>query len=114
MFKFGIFVKNSQNKNRLFAKKRRFLLDVLRKLFSFEAVAAGAAFRVATASVAYVDFSQRAIIARTVVLTFGYSATDCSVDFLTFFIHHIKKPPSKVKAVYANSAKIIDIFENFL
>lgn len=83
-------------------------------LFSFKAVAASAAFCVATANVADVNFAQRAIIARTVVLTFGYAAADAGVHFLSTFIHHIKKPPLKVRVVYANLSKIIDIFKIFL
>ena len=84
------------------------------RLLSFEAVAAGTTFRVAIASIAYVNLSQRAIIPCTVVLTFGYSATDTAVYFMSVFIHHNKKPPLKVQAVYANLSKIIDIFKNFL
>ena len=61
------------------------------------------------------DFSQRAIIACAIVLTFGDAATDASVYVLyVLFIHHNKKPPLKVKAVYANLQKIIDIFKIFL
>jgi hypothetical protein len=59
-------------------------------LFSFKAVAAGAAFRIAIAGVANVDFSQRTVIACAVVLAFGDSATDCGVYIVTFFIHHNK------------------------
>ena len=62
---------------------------------------------------AYVDLSERTEIALTVVLTFGYVATDAAVYFLVF-VHHIKIPPFKVKGVCANPRKIIDIFENLL
>ena len=62
-------------------------------LFAFVAVTASAAIRVFVASVADVDFSQRAIIARTVVLTFRNTTTDTGVDFLIVLVHHIKIPP---------------------
>jgi hypothetical protein len=58
-------------------------------LFSFKAITAGTAFRVATASVANVDFAERAIVARTVVFAFGYTATDARVYFLSFFHHNV-------------------------
>ena len=62
-------------------------------LLAFETVAAGAAFRVAATRIAHVNLSQRAIIARAVVLTFGHAATDGGVHFLiVVFIHH-KIPP---------------------
>ena len=92
----------------------RTAFSVFHVLFLFVAIAAGTAFCVAAASIANVDFTQSAVIACTVVLAIGYAAADCGVDFLIFFVHHIKKPPSKVKAVYANSVKIIDILKNFL
>ena len=92
-------------------KKERFSAI---SLFSFEAVATSAAFRVATASVAYVDFTERAIIACAIILTFRNAATDTGVYFLTVFVHHIKKPPLKVETVYANPSKIIDIYKNLL
>jgi len=57
-------------------------------LLSFETVAASTAFRVATAYVAYVNFSKRAIIAAAVVLAIGYAATNAGVYFLTTFVHH--------------------------
>ena len=60
------------------------------------------------------NFTQSAIIAGAVVLTFGDAAADGGVYVVTFFIHHNKNPPSKVKAVYANLQKIIDILQNFL
>jgi hypothetical protein len=59
-----------------------------KNLFTFKTVAASTAFCVATASVAYVDFTQRAKITCAVVLTFGYAATDGSVYFI--FVHHKK------------------------
>jgi hypothetical protein len=46
-----------------------------------------------------VNFTQSAIIAGAVVLTFGDAAADGGVYVVTFFIHHNKNPPSKVKAV---------------
>ena len=58
---------------------------------------------------AYVDFSERTEITLTVVLAFGYVATDAVVYFFVF-VHHNKIPPLKVKAVCANYQKIIDIF----
>ena len=60
-------------------------------LFSFEAVAASAAFRVAVTGIAHVDFSQRAVIPRAVILTFRNAAADACVHFLYVFIHHNKK-----------------------
>ena len=79
-------------------EKSGFVLSML-CLLSFKAVAAGTAFRVAVARIAYVDFAQSTIIAGAVVLTFGYAAADGGVYVVTFFIHHNKNPPSKVKAV---------------
>ena len=64
-----------------------------RYLSSFEAVATGAMFRVAVTSTAYVDFAQGAVVARTIVLTFGNAAADCIVDFMSVFIRHNKIPP---------------------
>jgi hypothetical protein len=63
------------------------------ELFSFKAVAAGAAFRIAAAGVADVDFSQGTIIACAVVLAFGHAATDCGIYFFVHFVHHNKNPP---------------------
>jgi len=60
------------------------------------------------------DLSQRAVIARAVVLTFGYAAADAGVHFLYVFIHHIKNPPFLVSTVWVNLQKIIDISKNFL
>ena len=58
-------------------------------LFSFKAVTAGTAFGVAAASIADVDFTQGAKIARAVVLTFGYATADSRVYFVrVFFVHH--------------------------
>ena len=82
-----------------FARERNGSAIVIRKLFSFKAVAAGTAFRVAATSIANVDFAQSTIIACAVVLTFGDAATDARVDFFFIFIHHNKNPPSKVQAV---------------
>jgi hypothetical protein len=58
-------------------------------LFAFKAVAARAAIRFFIAGVADVDFAERTIIARAVVLTFGNATTDTCVDFLIVFVHHI-------------------------
>ena len=63
------------------------------ELFSFKAVAASAMRSGAIASATHVDFAERTIIARAVVLTFGYSATDCIVDVFVVFVHHIFNPP---------------------
>ena len=62
-------------------------------LLAFETVAAGAAFRVAATRIAYVNLSQRAVIARAVVLTFGHAATDGGVHFLIVVFMHHKIPP---------------------
>ena len=62
------------------------------QLFSFEAIAAGAAFRIAVAGVAYVDFTQGAIVACAVVLTFRNATADSGVYFITVvFVHHVFK-----------------------
>lgn len=72
-------------------------------LFTFEAVAAGAAFRVAATRIAYVDFSQRAVIARAVVLAFGHAAADGGVHFLiVVFIHHKIPPFSPTKSILSD------------
>lgn len=71
------------------------------RLLSFEAITTRAAFRVARTRVSHVDLAKRAIIARTVVFAFGYTAANARVHFLTFFIHHSKKPPFLVVAVCA-------------
>ena len=91
-----------------------FLVCNALRLFSFEAVATSTTFRIAVTRIAYVDFTKGAIITRAVVLAIGYTATDCRVDVLSIFVHHIKKPPLKVQAVYANIEKIIDIFKNLM
>jgi hypothetical protein len=56
------------------------------RLSLFVTVAAGTLFRVAIANVAYVDFTERAVIARSVVLAFGNTTTNAGVDFLR--VHH--------------------------
>ena len=68
-------------------------------LFSFKAVATSATFCVARTGIPHMDLAQGAIIPSAVVLTFGYAAADGGVYVVTFFIHHNKNPPSKVKAV---------------
>jgi hypothetical protein len=86
-------------------------------LFAFKAVAARAAIRFFIAGVADVDFAERTIIARTIVFTFRYTATDGSIHFSTVFVHHKTSLLSivhaifflRVKTVYANPCKIIDI-----
>ena len=75
------------------------LVIVCVRLFSFEAIAAGTAFRVAATRIAYVDFAKGAVVAGAVVFTFRNAATDRSVDIRAFFVHHINIPPSKVKIV---------------
>ena len=62
-------------------------------LLAFEAIAAGAAFRVAATRIAYVNFPKGAVIARAVVLTFGHAATDGGVHFLIVVFMHHKIPP---------------------
>ena len=63
-------------------------------LFSFEAIATGTAFRVAVAGVPYVDFTQGAIVARAVVLTFRNPTTDSRVYFIAVvFVHHSSQTP---------------------
>lgn len=57
-------------------------------LFAGETVAASASLFIAGTRVAYVNFGQRAIIARMVVLTFGYSAADTSVYVFFFHVCH--------------------------
>jgi hypothetical protein len=68
-------------------------------LFSYKAIATGAAFRIATASVANVDFAEGTVIACAVVLTIGNTATDTLVYFTSIFVHHNKNPPLKVQVV---------------
>ena len=87
---------------------------IFHRLLSFEAITTRTAFRIARTRVPHVDLAKRAIIARTVVFTFGYTATNARVHFLTFFIHHSKKPPFLVIAVCAKWRKIIDICKNLL
>ena len=70
-------------------RTRRRLVSAM-GLLSYKAIAAGAAFRIATASVADVDFAKRAIIARAVVLTIGNTAADTLVYFTSVFVHHNK------------------------
>jgi hypothetical protein len=57
-------------------------------LFSFKTVATGAAFRIATARIAYVDFTKGAIIACAIIFAFRHAATDTGIHFLTAFVHH--------------------------
>ena len=76
-----------RKKNRLPCGKRSFLF-FNKLLFSFETVATGTAVRVAIARIAYVNFTERTIIARTVVLAIGYTTADTGVHFLILFVHH--------------------------
>ena len=64
-----------------------------------KAFAAGAAFRVVIAGIAHVNFSQRAVIPRAIVLTFRHAATDAGVYFLYVFVHNNKNPPFLVPIV---------------
>jgi hypothetical protein len=85
---------------------------VKEKLFSFKTVATRAFFRIAIAGVAHVNTRKRTVVARTVVLAFGYGATDALVCF--FFLHHKNFLLISVGTVCAKCFYIIDIFENFL
>jgi hypothetical protein len=97
-------------------KKGGFTRNVVttQALFSFKAIATSAMIVVTIAGVPYVNFTKSAIIARTVVLTFRYAAANAAVYFMLIFVHHNKKPPFKVQAVWVNLRKIIDIFKIFL
>ena len=75
--------------------------QISKRLLSFKAIATRAAFRIARTRVSNVDLAKRAIIARAVVFAFGHTATDARVHFLSFFVHHSKKPPFSVVAVCA-------------
>ena len=61
-----------------------------RELFSFEAVATRTLFCITVARVAYVNFRKRTIVARTVVLTFGYPTANTGVYAFHFVVHHRK------------------------
>lgn len=84
---------------------------ILRGLALYETVAAGAALCVATARIAYVDFAERAIVARVVVFAFRNAATDTFIYFV--FIYHHEKP-SFCRNSMRNFQKIIDNSRNFL
>jgi hypothetical protein len=83
-----------------------------KSLSLFIAIATRATACIATA-ITHVNFSKRAIIARTVILTFRNATTDTRVDFLIFFVHH-----KKILLFDRNSMrkyrKIIDIFKKIL
>ena len=81
------------------------LVIVGARLFSFEAIAAGAAFRIAATRSAYVDFAKGAVVAGAVVFTFRNAATDRSVDFVLVFVHHTKKSSLKGKDSMGNFIK---------
>lgn len=57
-----------------------------------EAIATSASFRIATARVADVNFSERTVVARSVVFAFRNAATDSRIDFLIVIIHHNTPP----------------------
>ena len=61
-----------------------------RELFSFKAVATRTFFRVAVARIAYVNFGKGTVITGTVILTFGYTATDTGIYAFHFIVHHRK------------------------
>lgn len=84
---------------------------ILRGLAFYETVAAGAALCVAAARIAYVDFAERAIVARVVVFAFRNAATDTFIYFV--FIYHHEKP-SFCRNSMRNFQKIIDNSRNFL
>ena len=94
MFFFFIFIKNYSCQKRQ-EQFFNFLIS-LKNLFSFKAIATSTMLGIAIADIAYVDLSQRAIIASAIVLTFGHTATDAAVYFTFIFVHHIKIPPLKV------------------
>ena len=85
----------TQEKNRPFTTKRAAFYTKstdFHRLFSFEAIATGAAFRIAVAGVPYVDFTQGAVIPCAVELTFRYATTDSRVYFVAIvFVHHVFK-----------------------
>lgn len=83
-------------------------------LFSYEAITAGTAFRVAITGITDVDFAEGAIIACAVVLTIGNATADAFVYFTSIFVHHNKKSSFKGTSSMRNFQKIIDILENFL
>jgi hypothetical protein len=88
------FYKNDRKNRPFLTKTDGFLLfDKFLNLFLFKTVTASAAFRIAVTRIAYVNFTKRTVIARTIVLTFGYATADGRVDFLISFIHHFQKPP---------------------
>ena len=80
---------------------------LLRILFSFETIAAGATFRIAVAGIAYVDFAQGAIVARAVVFAFCYTTTDCRVHFAILFVHHSFCTPYFKLRVHATEPKVV-------
>ena len=75
-----------RKKNRLLLSDG-FLCYKLASLFLFVTIATSTAFRIATTSVADVDFFKLTIIARTVVLAIGYATANAGVHF-TSFVHH--------------------------
>ena len=74
-------------------------------LFLFVAIAAGTA--TFCAGVTHVDFAQGTIVTLTVVLTVGYTATDCGIYFVGFTIH--SKNPPFYKSVWLIFKKILTI-----
>jgi hypothetical protein len=63
------------------------------RLFTFEAIATGTAFRILITGIANVNLTERTIIAGAVILTIRNAATDAGVHFLIVLIHHPKNPP---------------------
>ena len=77
-------------------------------LLLFEAIAASTAFRVATTRVAHVNFTKRAIIARTVILAFGYATTNARVYVLS--IHHNKNLLLRYKEYVQTIKRLLTFF----
>lgn len=73
------------------------------KLLAFEAIAAGALFLFAGTGVAHMDLRKRAVVARTVILTFGDAAADAGIDF--FFVHH------SLKNLLTHNLRIISMYK---
>ena len=80
-----------------------------RNLFAFKAVATGAFFCVAVAGVANVDFAERAMLARAIVLAIGNGAADT----LIYFAFHSFSPPFLL-VVCTNPPFPIDILQKIL
>lgn len=72
-------------------------------LLAFETIAAGALFLFAGTGVAHMDLRKRAVVARTVILTFGDAAADTGIDF--FFVHH------SLKNLLTHNLRIISMYK---